>query len=90
MAYEYIFTYIFSHVQEKLDTSNYPAVNTSGIPTGVNKIVIGMFKDKLGGSRKYNSRLKFSEVTAIKFTLIKLTKSFSRLKIQSDTFYRLE
>ena len=86
MAYEYIFTDIFPHVQEKLDTTNYSAVNPSGIQTGVNKKVIGMFKDELGGGRKYTSRLKFSEVTTIKFTPIKLTKSLSRLKIQSDMF----
>ena len=40
---------IAPHVQAKFDTSNYPAKHPSGIPTGVNKKVIGMFKDECGG-----------------------------------------
>ena len=34
-------------ILEKFDTSDYPPVHPSGIPTGVNKKVIGMFKDCL-------------------------------------------
>ena len=36
-------------VHEWFDTSNYPPNHPSGIPTGVNKMVIGMFKDEVGG-----------------------------------------
>ena len=37
-------------VREKFDTSNYPKDHPSGIETGVNKKVIGMFKDEMGGN----------------------------------------
>ena len=40
---------IAPHVQEKFDTSNYPADHPSGILVGVNKKIIGMFKDECGG-----------------------------------------
>ena len=40
---------ITPHIQERFDTSNYPADHPSGIPSGVNKKVIGMFKDECGG-----------------------------------------
>ena len=33
------------HIQEKFNTSNYPAHHPLGVPTGVNKEIIGMFKD---------------------------------------------
>ena len=33
------------------DTSNYPKDHPSGIETGVNKKVIGMFKDEAGGKQ---------------------------------------
>ena len=36
-------------VRDKFDTSNYPKDHPSGIETGVNKKVIGMFKDEAGG-----------------------------------------
>ena len=36
-------------VHEWFDTSNYLPYHPSGIPTGVNKKVIGMFKDEKGG-----------------------------------------
>ena len=36
-------------VHEWFDTSNYPPKHPSEIPTGVNKKVIGMFKDEKGG-----------------------------------------
>ena len=35
-------------VHDKFDTSNFPKDHPSGIPTGVNKKVIGMFKDEAG------------------------------------------
>ena len=40
---------ITPHIQERFDTSNYPADHRSGIPSGVNKKVIGMFKDECAG-----------------------------------------
>ena len=36
-------------VKKKFDTSNYPENHPSGIKTGVNKKVIGKFKDEAGG-----------------------------------------
>ena len=35
----------------KFDTSDYPPDHPSGIPTGVNKKVIGMFKDEVAGKQ---------------------------------------
>ena len=40
---------ISQDVHEWLDTRNYPPNHPSGIETGVNKMVIGMFKDEEGG-----------------------------------------
>ena len=40
---------ISSDVHTTFDTSNYPPNHPSGIETGVNKKVIGMFKDEAGG-----------------------------------------
>ena len=42
---------ISSDVKEKFDTSNYPKNHPSGILTGVNKKVIGMFKDEAAGKQ---------------------------------------
>ena len=36
-------------VEERFDTSNYPKNHSSGIKSGVNKKLPGMFKDELGG-----------------------------------------
>ncbi|CAH3190830.1 unnamed protein product [Porites evermanni] len=38
-------------VRGKFDTSDYPLVHPSGISTGVNKKVIGMFKDEVAGKQ---------------------------------------
>ena len=38
-------------VREKFDTSDYPPNHKSGIITGVNKKVIGMFKDEVAGKQ---------------------------------------
>ncbi|MCG8403668.1 MAG: hypothetical protein MI923_00590, partial [Phycisphaerales bacterium] len=35
----------------KFDTSDYPTDHESGIPTGVNKKVVGMFKDEVAGKQ---------------------------------------
>ena len=40
---------ISNDIVEKFDTSDYPPDHESGIPTGVNKKVIGMFKDEVAG-----------------------------------------
>ena len=42
---------ISSDVSAKFDTSNYPKNHPSGILTGVNKKVIGMFKDEAAGKQ---------------------------------------
>ena len=38
-------------IQDKFDTSDYPLNHQSGIPTGLNKKVIGMFKDEVAGKQ---------------------------------------
>ena len=40
---------ISSGVKQRFDTSDYPPDHPSGIPSGLNKKVIGMFKDEVGG-----------------------------------------
>ena len=40
---------ISEDVKDRFDTSNYSKTHPSGIPTGVNNKVLGMFKDEVGG-----------------------------------------
>ena len=40
---------ISGDVKDRFDTSDYPENHPSGIPTGINKKVLGMFKDEAGG-----------------------------------------
>ena len=40
---------ISADVKHRFDTSNYPPDHPSGIPSGFNKKVLGMFKDEAGG-----------------------------------------
>ena len=40
---------ISADVKRRFDTSDYPPNHSSGIPFGLNKSVIGMFKDEVGG-----------------------------------------
>ena len=42
---------ITPNILSKFDTSDYPPNHKSGIPTGVNKKVIGMFKDEVAGKQ---------------------------------------
>ena len=46
---EDFFKDISADVQEKFDTSNFSLNHPSGIPTGINKKVPGMFEDEAGG-----------------------------------------
>ena len=40
---------ISGDIKDRCDTSDYPDNHPSGIPTGINKKVLGMFKDEAGG-----------------------------------------
>ena len=40
---------ISEDVKDRFDTSDYPENHPSGIPTGINKKVLGMMKDEAGG-----------------------------------------
>ena len=40
---------ISEDVKDRFDTSDYPENHPSGVPTGINKKVIGMFKDEAAG-----------------------------------------
>ena len=40
---------ISGDVKDRFDTSDYPENHPSGIPTGINKKVLGVFKDEVGG-----------------------------------------
>ena len=42
---------IIPDIKNKFDTSNYPTKHPSGIETGVNKKVLGIFKDETGGKQ---------------------------------------
>ena len=46
---EDFFKDISGYVKDRFDTSDYPENHPSGIPPGINKKVLGMFKDEAGG-----------------------------------------
>ena len=46
---EDFFKDISGDVKDKFDTSDYRVNHPSGIPTGCNKIMLGKFKDEVGG-----------------------------------------
>ena len=41
-------------IEKRFDTSDYPSNHSSGIRTGLNSKVLGMFRMKLAGSRLFN------------------------------------
>ena len=85
---------ISSDVKVKFDTSNYPKNHPSGILTGVNKKVIGMFKDEAAGkqiaefvglrAKLYSYRVQEGEeekkCKGVKKVVIKKTISFNDYK----------
>ena len=46
---EYFYMDISADVKHRFDTSDYASDHPSGIPSGFNKNVLGMFKDEAGG-----------------------------------------
>ena len=46
---EDVYKDISEDVKDRFDTSDYPENHPSGIPTGINKKVLGMFKDEVAG-----------------------------------------
>ena len=85
---------ISSDVELRFDTSNYPKDHPSGILTGVNKKVIGMFKDEASGkqiaefvglrAKLYSYRVEESyeekKCKGVKKAVIKKTISFNDYK----------
>ena len=85
---------ISSNVSSKFDTSNYPKNHPSGILTGVNKKVIGMFKDEAAGkqiaefvglraklySYKVEESYEEKKCKGVKKAVIKKTISFNDYK----------
>ena len=77
-------------VKDKFDTSDYPSDHPSGIITGVNKKVIGMFKDEASGkqithfvglrpklySYKVEGEVELKKCKGIKKDVVKKTLSF--------------
>ena len=77
-------------IQTKFDTSDYPSNHPSGILTGVNKKVIGMFKDEVAGKQMtcfvglrpklYSFRIEedkqFPKFKGIKKNVVKKTMDF--------------
>ena len=55
LAYEirtkYFYKDINSDIEKRFDTSVYPSSHPSGIKTGLNSKVLGMFKDEAGGKQ---------------------------------------
>ena len=55
LAYEIrtedFYKYINPDIEKRFDTSDYPTNHPSGIKTGLNSQVLGMFKDAAGGKQ---------------------------------------
>ena len=85
---------ILLDVHDLFDTSNYPPNHPSGIPTGVNKKVIGMFKDEAGGKQitefvglraklysfRMNDEVEEKKCKGVKKAVVKNTISFQDYK----------
>ena len=85
---------ILSDVHDLFDTSNYPPNHPSDIPTGVNKKVIGMFKDEAGGKQitefvglraklysfRMNDEVEEKKCKGVKKVVVKNTISFQDYK----------
>ena len=85
---------ILLDVHDLFDTSNYPPNHPSGIPTGVNKKVIGMFKDEAGGKQitefvglraklysfRMNDEVEEKKCKGVKKVVVKNTISFQDYK----------
>ena len=81
---------ISADIETKFDTSDYPEEHLSGIPTGKNKKVIGMFKDEAAGNQithfvglrpklydyKTEDREEVTKCKGIKKSVVKKTLKF--------------
>ena len=71
---------ISADVKYRFDTSNYPPDHPSGIPSGLNKKVLGMFKDEAAGIDEFvGVRAK---LYSIKCKRVKKAKNVRGLKNQ--------
>ena len=85
---------ILSDVHDLFDTSNYLPDHPSGIPVGVNKKIIGMFKDEAGGKQitefvglraklysfRMNDEVEEKKCKGVKNAVVKNTISFQDYK----------
>ena len=89
---------ISKDIETKFDTSDYPSDHPSGILTGVNKKVIGMFKDEVAGKqitcfvalrpKLYSFKIEESkEVRKCKGIKKMLLKKKSHLKTMSNVYF---
>ena len=81
-------------IKRKFDTSDYPEKHPSGIKTGINKKVIGKFKDEVGGKQithfvglrpklysfKVEDNSEIRKAKGVKKNVIKNTLSFEDYK----------
>ena len=51
LAYEIRTKDFYKDIEKRFDTSDYPTNHPSGIKTGLNSKVLGMFKDEPGGKQ---------------------------------------
>ena len=49
---------ISADVKHRFDSGDYPPNHPSGIPSGLNKKVLGIFKDEVGGSYRRIRRVE--------------------------------
>ena len=78
-------------VHDQFDTINYSPDHPSGIPTGVNKKVIGMFKDEAGGQQIIEFvglRAKLYTFKMDKGFEIKKCKGIKKAVIKNDIIFK--